>query len=361
MRQTRHIHALRQNAIVEHHKLAIGILAPRSQRVKEYLTVDFGFVDVGTILAGDVKHIVTTVSKILKHRSLCYHAPDNLAGGCSNQNFLTSSIIEIVNDLQHSVAVTISSIRFSTSNRGLFVNLNRRRNDAARVNQFLSRYTVKNITKHQFVVHATTHRILRLTRGSSKEVASICHLRYHGSLRKELLAGSVVCLIEVGNVNIYTCLNNTIERVIGGEDNAGLTSSTSGVIKQRNLIRFGGAEVVRITTMNVKNVNVLGVNLLKIFFTQLVDQEQARADHNRRQTALGGVQTGDEVHDGNQGLAAACRAQQRTTGRSEHGIERCLLVGSQFHGEGFNAGIMAQKKWDVKQMTPHGGIKYTIY
>ena len=162
-------------------------------------------------------------------------------------------------------------------------------------------------------------------------------------------------------VNIYTCLNNTIERVIGGEDNARFTSSTSGVIEQRNLIGFGGAEVVRITTVNVQNVNVFGVNHLQIFFTQLVDQKQARADHNRCQTALGGVQTGNKVHDGNQGLTAASGHQDAATGRSEHGIESRLLMGSQFHGENFNTGIMAQKKRGVKQLTSRSEYESSIH
>ena len=211
------------------------------------------------------------------------------------------------------------------------MNHNLGRNNAAAVDQFLSRNSVQCLTKHQRVVHATTHRILGLARSCSEEVAVVCHLRNHGSFRKELLAGSIMCLIEVSYIDVNTSINNLVQRVIGGEDQAGLTSSTSGVVEQSNFILFGGAEVMSVATMNVHDVNVLGINHLQVFFTQLVDQQQPRNNTNRRQTTLRGAQTALEIHDSNQCLAATSGHQHGAVRGGQHGIESGLLVGAKFH------------------------------
>ena len=72
-----------------------------------------------------------------------------------------------------------------------------------------------------------------------------------------------------------------MKRMICGEDDTILTSSSRSVGKHVDAIRFSGAEMLRLTTMNVHNVGVSCINNLKKLRTQLFCQENTGSNNNR--------------------------------------------------------------------------------
>ena len=75
-----HIDTFRQDAVVEDDELLVRIFAELVKGVEELLTIDFGLVDISTILAGDVQHVVTTLTQIVHNAGLEQQSTHDLAG-----------------------------------------------------------------------------------------------------------------------------------------------------------------------------------------------------------------------------------------------------------------------------------------
>ena len=95
------------------------------------------------------------------------------------------------------------------------------------------------------------------------------------SRHKEVTLNGVVCFIKVDRINADTRLNNLLQRMICGEDQLLAICLPTPVFDKR---RFGAAEVLSFTTMNMIDCNI--INMLKKLLTELLSKKNTRSNNN---------------------------------------------------------------------------------
>ena len=256
MSQTMHVHTFRQNRIVEDNELFIRVSTKLSHLLKEYFTGNFGFVDICTMLRCDVHNIVTHVFQLNKNISFGEHFPNALTARRCNKNFRGISFSNTTQNTEDILTINPCSI-FTTAGICRFVRYNFGRNNCTSINQFLSRNRDDIVTINRSIVHGfNTSMILR---SSSKEIRIVCICTGLSNTNKIVFLHAMMCLIKVHNININTRIVDFMNRIVGGEDEAMLTTCFCSRCKQFNCIWFGALEVVSFTTMAVHVMNVFTV------------------------------------------------------------------------------------------------------
>ena len=141
--------------------------------------------------------------------------------------------------------------------------------------------------------------------------------------RIEVTLNTVVCLIKVDCININVGINNTMERVIGGEDNSMLTHHIAHLYKQFDAIRLGSSEMLCLSTVNMEDISISHV--LKILSRELLNQENPGADNNNVSGNID-LKTLHSIHDCNQSLTTTSGDNDLTQCRLTHSIKGSLLV-----------------------------------
>ena len=118
-----------------------------------------------------------------------------------------------------------------------------------------------------------------------------------------------------------------MKRMICGEDDTILTSSSRSVGKHVDAIRFSGAEMLRLTTMNVNNMGVSCINNLKKLRTQLFCQENTRSNNNRSPTNRDSMLM-NKILNHTDGFTTTSRYNDLTSVIIPHGIDCLLLMGT---------------------------------
>ena len=166
-------------------------------------------------------------------------------------------------------------------------------------------------------VHAWFLESKRMFRSRSKEIATISISREKLCRRKEVAFDRIVCLIKVNCIHLNICLHNTMERIVGGEDDNILTHTASTVCIQVNLVCFSCTCVVRFTTVNVHHmqiwVTIVRINNLHKFRTQLLSKKNARSNNNSGGAIVDRIVTILGVHDHTHGLTTTSRHNNLTT------------------------------------------------
>ena len=108
-----------------------------------------------------------------------------------------------------------------------------------------------------------------------------------------------MCFIKVNGINVNICLLQTLQGVVGGENQLMLVSTAGPVV---NLTRFGSALVMSLTAVDVQNSNVS--DELKVLSRQLLCQEDAGCHHYDGFRSIG-LEFTQGVTDAHKGLAAA--------------------------------------------------------
>jgi hypothetical protein len=101
------------------------------------------------------------------------------------------------------------------------------------------------------------------------------------------------------------------------------------VIPQSNIIRLGGAFMVSLATVNVKNVGK--INVLKELTGQLLCQEDTRSTHDNGERSARLLHSTNGVIDHDESLASASRSDDLPKLVLDHGGNALLLLGSEFH------------------------------
>ena len=110
-----------------------------------------------------------------------------------------------------------------------------------------------------------------------------------------------MCFIKIDVVHLNICLHDTMERIVGGEDDNILTHSASTTSIKMNLFCFGCADVMCFTTVNVHHmqiwVTVVRINDLHKLRTQLLCQQNTRSNNNSRHTTIATIHGRFSIHD----------------------------------------------------------------
>ena len=120
----------------------------------------------------------------------------------------------------------------------------------------------------------------QVLRSGSKEILSAsteCHIL---SGRKEVTFDTVVCLIKVDVIYLNLALINFVERVVGSKDQRRTIVLPAEVIEIFDCGNFSGAKVLSLTTVNVQNLNIINVDVLKKLRAELFCQENTRSNYN---------------------------------------------------------------------------------
>ena len=333
MGETVDIDTFRQNAIVEDDKLLVGVFTPGIEGVKELLTIDLGLVDISTILAGDVENIVTTFLQLMHDVSLKQHSTHHFARRGRYKDLRGACSIKRVYHTQKHVTVVYSGICTLLT---LKVNLkgdDSGRKDAATLDQFRSRDVAKNLAIDLTIVHATISATSVLRCGS-EEVRCISSHAGSSDTNKMITLHSIMRLIKITAIDVDTSIDNTGQRMIGGEDDHMLTNVVTHTNKQVDTIRLGCLEMCGLTTMNVQDVSI--IYMLKILGRQLSSEHNARRNNNNSLRSFCGSITTNSILDSNQRLATTSRHQDLTLVSSQHSIESTLLVGTELHSVGLS-------------------------
>jgi len=269
--QSRDVDTLSKNGMVKNHKLLVGILTPSVESVEEHLTIDLLTVNKGTVLSSDMKHRVSCLFHLLGKVRLRQKTNNMLGRLRTNQDFIHRIVL---NDLKQILTVPLSDIL--TLHRETHRSSNHlRRNDITTLHQLRSRHLSDNLTIHIRIIHTRFEDRSRILRSCGEEIAAFCLTSKVFYGREEVTTNRVVCLVKVDSIYLNICLLKTMKRMIGGENQLVLVGTTRPVV---NLSRFGGAEVVSLTRMNVKNSS--SRDKLKILRTQLLCQQNAGRDHH---------------------------------------------------------------------------------
>jgi len=94
-----------------------------------------------------------------------------------------------------------------------------------------------------------------------------------------------------------------------------------------DLIDFGGAEILGLTTMNVHHIDALGSKLFELR-AELLCQENTRSNNHKRVTLACHLHTRQDVLKDAHGLAATCWYQHNTLVIIPHSIHSTLLMGA---------------------------------
>ena len=148
-----------------------------------------------------------------------------------------------------------------------------------------------------------------------------------------MFSASVVCFVKVNSINIDATINNTAQRVISCEDNAGLICCPRSIIEESKFGALSGAEMVCFTTVAVRYMRVSCRNKLQEFFAQLISKKNARSNNNNG--ARGSVKQAANMLNHDNSLAATSRHNDLTVISGAHSIESAGLVGTESDGQRF--------------------------
>ena len=107
---------------------------------------------------------------------------------------------------------------------------------------------------------------------------------------EEISAGRVVCFITIHDIDVNTCTHNLVQRVVSSEDDARLRCSTRNVVEHCDLVRFGGGEILSLTTVNMTNMRPCARDLFHELTAKLVCKENTwRNNYDGFRTTLESV------------------------------------------------------------------------
>src|SRR5210317_109219 len=335
MRQTRHIDALRENRIVEDDELFVIITTPFVESFEELLTTNLLTVDISTVLAGDVKNVVTHIVESVKNIGTGEHLPQHTGVRCSNKNFSGLFFIKIVDDVEHHLTIYISSVVLVTHKFSLMHN-KLWRNDAAISNKFWSRNSLQSITEDNAIVHAIGIRIARELGSRSKEETVICTHGSSSNTDKVCFLSCIVCLITIHHINSDIAVNNAIETVVGSEDQLMNIDMLTNSIVTLNVSRFGRLEMHSLTTVNMHHHEIvailivwIAIEILHELGAKLISKKDARCNNNNSLRVFCIIKTTHTIFHHDDSLATTSRNIDTTFLRVLECIKSARLVGSE--------------------------------
>jgi len=148
---------------------------------------------------------------------------------------------------------------------------------------------------------------------------------------KEVTLNRIVRFIKVNGIDFNICLLQTMQRMIGGEDNYILTSSPCSVDEQVDLTRVSGREVMSFTTVNMKNMSIGSINVLQELRAKLFCQQNTRSNNNSSHTVVDILTVDNQIVEHNWGFTAASRNHDLTLVKCQHRVQSILLVGTELH------------------------------
>jgi hypothetical protein len=319
--KTADVDALAQDAVMENHELLRGILAPGVESIKEGLTIHLLTINDGTRLAGDIHAGVTTLCQFLTEVRFCQQF-DNLLGRTSSNQDLTQIII--INGIQQVLRITISNHLLVLYHIQLLHN-NLRRQDVTFLNQLRSRNITDHIAINLRIIHPRLGNSERMLRSSSEEIAASSSRREVLRSREKVTLDRIVRFIKVNAININLCFHQTRKRMIGGENQLLAICLLTPMTNHR---RFGAAEVMSLTTMNVHHSNVS--MKFKKLSRQLLGKQNTGSNYNDN-TTIASIKIFLRILDHTHGLATTRRDDDLTLIMCQHSSQCVLLVGSELH------------------------------
>ena len=310
-----------QDAVMKHHELLRGILAPGVKSVEEGLTIDLLTIDDGTSLAGDIHAGVTTLCQFLTEIRFCQQFDDLLGRTSSNQNLVQ---IVVVDGIQQVLRVTISDHLLILNHVQLLHN-NLRRQDVTFLNQLGSRNIADHVTINLRHVHARFGNSERMLRSSSEEIAAVSSSSEVLRSREKVTLDRIVRFIKVNAIDIDLCFHQARQRMVGSEDQLLAICLLTPVT---NDSRASAAEMMSLTTVNVHNCNV-SVKLKKLG-RQLLSKQNTRSNYNNN-TTITGIKIFKGVLDHTHGLATTRRDDDLTLVVRKHSGKCFLLMGSELN------------------------------
>ena len=328
MSQTRAVDALSKNRIVEQYKLFVIVHAIFVQSLKELLTIDLGLVHISTMFGGDVKNLVTTFLQLRQQICLTDHVPQHTSVRSSNQNFCSMTLIERVKNVGHSVSIAVMCHRLDTF-KVCLERYNLRTNNAAVSNQFRCRNITKNLTIDSNIIHATIVLVTD-TRSCSKVITIVTELCHCPDTFEERLLNTVVCFVVVNAVDVDTTLYDTIEGVIGSEDDTMCTCFTTHSIEHCDALRFSGLEMFGLPTVHMTHDYIRSHNtsILTKLLTELISKQNTRSNNNDGHLFSGTTHQTCTIFHHDNSFATTCRHIDLTHKTGLHSIESTNLVGS---------------------------------
>ena len=223
----------------------------------------------------------------------------------THQHFLDTNLID---SSQNVVGFKVWSDRF-TINLIHLNHLDFRRQDETTINQFRCRNPRNHLTIDITIIHAWFVDSDRSLTGSSEIVATICPLAEILSSREKVTFHGVMCLIKVYGIHSNICVHDTTQRIVGSEDDNMLTHCLTHINKHFDTLRFSGAEMFGLTTMNMQHICISDV--LKILRRELLSKKNTRSNYNN---CARHVDTEPFlcVHDTDKSLAATSRKNALT-------------------------------------------------
>ena len=280
MSQTRDVDTLRQNAVVEQHKLTVLIFAPLLQRLKELITGNFGLIHICTMLRCDVQNIITTIAHLLDHVGGGQHPPQHTGARSGDKHLRSASSVHPIQNATDGLTVDLRGVVLGPDLRGDVRN-DLRCHDAAIVDQLRSRNTENSVTKHVRIVHATIIRITRKLRSSSEKIGIVCTHASSSHTNKMTAISSIMGFIKISKVHINAAINDTPKRMISSENKFMNSSSFTYSVVTLNLLNFGSAVALYFTTVNMKNRDInFTIQFSKELLKQLNCQENTRSNDN---------------------------------------------------------------------------------
>ena len=134
-----------------------------------------------------------------------------------------------------------------------------------------------------------------------------------------------MCLIKVYCINVNSCLNNAMQTVICGEDDAMLSHCIAHFHKQFDTLRTCSLEVFSITTVNMQHISI--INVLQKVSTELISKQQSWC-YNNNGSGNFDLKTPHSILDLNQSFTTTSGNNNLTQRITAQGIKCSLLMGT---------------------------------
>ena len=279
-------------------------------------------VDDCTSLRCDHHPRITTFGQLCTEQRLLNQIDDLFRRTCSNQDFVERVVI---NGVQQILAIRLFRIT-----RGQLLDDNFRRKNVTLVNKFGCRNIANDLTIDLRIIHPWFEYSQRMFRSRSKEILSVSTEYHVLSGRKEVPFDTVVCLIKVDVIYLNLTLINFVERVVGSKDQRRTIVLPAKVIEIYDCINFSGSKVCSLTTVNVQNLNIFNVNVLKELRTELFCQENTRSNYNNSRN-IKSINSINGVSDHAHCLTATSRYNDLSTIVFKHCVTCFTLMGTELH------------------------------
>ena len=267
---------------MQNHKLFAGIFAPCVQSIEEYFTVHFLTVDDSTSLTGDCHPRHATFGTLKCEVTISQKTNDLFGSASTDQNFLS---LLIINSLHQKVTVTGPDFHLILHHVQLF-DYNFRRKNVTTFNQLRCRNIDKNLTINCGVIHPWFVDSQGVFWCCSEEVTTVRFCSKVFSRTEEVTLHRVVCFIKVNCVYFDVCINNTMQRMISGKDDAIFTHTPCSVSEDVNLLGICSREVMSFTTVNVHHMRICRGDNLQKLTAKLLCKENTRSNNNSGVTTL---------------------------------------------------------------------------